>query len=116
MTGRLYGLGNAKLNVTESPTPGLSTWLGWGMMRVERQRPCLSRRAVAVPLGHFFPSSLTEIELLSSGDTWVAQQLCLPSAQFVILGSLDQVPHRAPHREPASPSACLYLSLSLMNK
>ena len=37
----------------------------------------------------------------------------LPWAPVVILGSWDQVPHRAPHREPASPSA---LSLSLMNK
>ena len=47
-------------------------------------------------------------------DTWVAQRLSiyLPSAQVVILGSWDRVPHRAPHREPASPSACV----SLMNK
>ena len=46
----------------------------------------------------------------------------LPSAQVVILGSWDQVPHRAPHTEPASPSACvsaspsLPLPLFLMNK
>ena len=38
----------------------------------------------------------------------------LPLAQVVILGSQDQVPHR----EPASPSACVSASLpgSLMNK
>ena len=43
---------------------------------------------------------------------------CLPSAQGVILGSGDQVPHQAPCMEPASPSACVSTSLcvSLMNK
>ena len=41
----------------------------------------------------------------------------LPSAQGVILESQDRVPHRAPCREPASPSACvLPLSVSLMNQ
>ena len=39
-------------------------------------------------------------------------------AQGVIPGSWDQVPHRAPCMEPASPSACVSasLSLSLMNE
>ena len=36
----------------------------------------------------------------------------LPSAQGVILGPGDQVPHQAPCGEPASPS----MSLSLMNE
>ena len=42
----------------------------------------------------------------------------LPSAQSVILGSWDQVLHRAPCVEPASPSACVSVSLSVsvMNK
>ena len=42
----------------------------------------------------------------------------LPSAQGVILESWDQVPHRAPCMEPASPSAYVSASLcvSLMNK
>ena len=42
----------------------------------------------------------------------------LPSAQGVTLGSWDRVPHWAPCMEPASPSACLclFLSVSLMNK
>ena len=42
----------------------------------------------------------------------------LPLAQVVILGSWDQVLHRSPHREPASPSAYVSasLSVSLMNK
>ena len=42
----------------------------------------------------------------------------LPSAQVVILGSWDQVSHQAPHGDPASPSACVsvFLSVSLMNK
>ena len=35
----------------------------------------------------------------------------LPSAQGVILGSQGQVPHWAPHREPASHSACVSASL-----
>ena len=42
----------------------------------------------------------------------------LPSAQGVILGFRDQVPHQAPFGEPASPSAYVSASLcvSLMNK
>ena len=38
----------------------------------------------------------------------------LPLAQGVIPESRDQVPHWAPCREPAAPSACV--SVSLMNK
>ena len=51
-------------------------------------------------------------------DAWVAQWLNMPFAQVVIPGSWDQVLHQAPHREPASPSACVSASLcvSLMNK
>ena len=41
---------------------------------------------------------------------------CLPSAQGVISGSWDRVPHWASHRESASPFACVSASLSLMNK
>ena len=37
----------------------------------------------------------------------------LPSAQGVNLGSWNQGPHQAPHREPASPSACFSASLFL---
>ena len=37
----------------------------------------------------------------------------LPSAQVVIPGSWDRVPHQAPRREPASPSAHVSASLSL---
>ena len=37
----------------------------------------------------------------------------LPLAQVVIPGSWDGVLHWAPHREPASPSACVSASLSL---
>ena len=61
---------------------------------------CLLRRALI--LGHLGGS--------------VAERL--PLAQGVILGSRDQGPHWAPHKEPASPSACVSASvfLSLMNK
>ena len=42
----------------------------------------------------------------------------LPLAEGVILGSWDRVPHQAPFREPASPSAYVStsLSVSLVNK
>ena len=42
----------------------------------------------------------------------------LPLAQVLIPESWDRVPHKAPHGEPASPSACVSapLSASLMNK
>ena len=37
----------------------------------------------------------------------------LPSAWGMIPEFQDGVPHRAPFREPASPSACVYASLSV---
>ena len=42
----------------------------------------------------------------------------LPSAQGVILESLDGVPHQTPCMEPASPSAYVFASISVtfMNK
>ena len=48
----------------------------------------------------------------------MASGLVPPSAQGVILGSWDQVPHQAPRMEPAFPSAYVSasLSVSLMNK
>ena len=55
---------------------------------------------------------------LSMRDALVAQQLsvCLPLAQGVILESQNRVPHQAPSKKPASPSACVSASVSLMNK
>ena len=49
---------------------------------------------------------------------WVAQWLtvCLPLAQGMTPRSWDRVSHRGPRREPASPSACVSASVSLMNK
>ena len=48
------------------------------------------------------------------GDPWVAQWF----SGGVILETEDQVPHRDPCMEPASPSTCVSasLSVSLMNK
>ena len=42
----------------------------------------------------------------------------LPLAQVMILGFWDRVPHQAPRRESASPSATVpaFLCVSLMNK
>ena len=63
---------------------------------------------------------LTELKNMSLWDAWVAQWLsvCLPSAQGVIPGSWDRVPHWAPCREPTSPPAYVSasLSVSFMNK
>ena len=41
---------------------------------------------------------------------------CLPLAQVVIPGSWDRVPHQAPCREPASPSACVSASLCVSHE
>ena len=59
-----------------------------------------------------------------AGDPWVAQQFsaCLHSARGVILETQDGVPHQVACMEPASPSVCLSVCLSishsvpLMNK
>ena len=40
----------------------------------------------------------------------------LPLAQVVILGSWDRVSHRAPCREPTSPSACVSVSLCVSHE
>ena len=59
-------------------------------------------------------SSLIRIEILRClGGSAVEH---LPSAQGVILEPQDQVPHRAPCREPASPSTCVSASLSLSHE
>ena len=52
------------------------------------------------------------------GQLWWLSGLALPSAQGMILETLDQVSHQAPCMEPASPSACVSAShfVSLTNK
>ena len=65
---------------------------------------------------------LFSTDLKQKGKMWghpsgsVVEHLSL--AQVMILGSWDQAPHQASHREPASPSAHISVSLcvSLMNK
>ena len=68
------------------------------------------------------PERNTMFPLKNSGagqPGWLSG-LAPPSAQGVILGTWDRVPHRAPCMGPASPSACVSasfsLSVSLMNK
>ena len=58
-------------------------------------------------------SSLKNLMLGRLGGSVIVR---LPLAQGVILGSWDQVLHWAPCREPASPSAYVSASLSLMSK
>ena len=50
------------------------------------------------------------------GQPWWLSSLAPPSGKGAILETQDRVPHRAPCMEPASPSACVSASLSLMNK
>ena len=52
-------------------------------------------------------------ELGCLGGTAVGR---LPLAQVVIPGSWDQVLHWAPHREPASTSACVSASLCVSHE
>ena len=63
-----------------------------------------------------FHSSLQKT--LEEGPLGGSGAECLPSAQVMIPESRDQAPHRAPRREPASPSAYVFasLSVSIMNK
>ena len=55
-------------------------------------------------------------EALSSGRLGGSAVEHLPLAQGMILGSQNRVLHQAPHREPASPSACVSTSVSLLHK
>ncbi|KAM8919673.1 D-aminoacyl-tRNA deacylase 1 isoform 2-T2 [Lycaon pictus] len=85
----------------ESPAPGAAT------SDPKQMRLSASQRSHQM--------ALTVLHLPLTTDAWVAQRLsaCLPSAQRVILESLDRVSHRAPCMEPASLSACVSASLSL---
>ena len=64
---------------------------------------------------NFYPSVIKRIKLGHLGGSVIEH---LPLAQVMILRSGDQVLHRAPCREPASPSAYVSASVfvSLMNK
>ena len=63
-----------------------------------------------------------KVEYKRHGQPWWLSGLGMPSAQGLILETRDPVPCLAPSIEPASPSACgsvsvsLSLSVSLMNE
>ena len=61
---------------------------------------------------------MDHFNLLTVGQPRWISSLVLPSAQGLILETWDQVPHQAPLKEPASPSACVSapLSVFLMDK
>ena len=52
---------------------------------------------------------IQKVSVLGHLDGSVVEHL--PLTQGMILGFWDGVPHRAPHGEPASPSACVSASL-----
>ncbi|CAK7322364.1 hypothetical protein VULLAG_LOCUS23981 [Vulpes lagopus] len=85
----------------------------------------LSARSCGVPPSHSWePSPTQKLFKLSclrflwkfhyTRQPWWLSGLAPPSAQGVILETWDRVASGAPCREPASPSACV--SVSLMNK
>ena len=53
------------------------------------------------------------IETMTIGQPWWRSGLATPEAQGVILETGDRVPRPAPCMESASPSACVFASLSL---
>ena len=60
-----------------------------------------------------YRSSPVRVLKLERGQPRWRSGLALPTAQGVILGILDRVPHQALCMEPASPSACVSASHSL---
>ena len=79
--------------------------------------PCLKEVAsIQVHIWHRAwckDAGLVQPEFPSLGQPQWLSGLVPHSAQGVILETWDQVPHRAPGMEPASPSACVSDSLSL---
>ena len=62
-----------------------------------------------------FPGGLFQpfIRFIARGHPDGSVVECMPLAQVAVSGSWDQVPHQAPHGEPASPSMSLRLSVCL---
>ena len=58
----------------------------------------------------------SQVKIPSVGQPGWLSGLVPPSAQGVVLETWDRVPHQTLCMEPASPSACVSASLSLMNK
>ena len=59
------------------------------------------------------PCIVCHVKELELGQPWWLRGLAMPSAQGLILETLNQVPCQALFMEPASPSACVSASLSL---
>ena len=54
--------------------------------------------------------------MLPTGHLGGSEVEHLPSTQGMILDSQDRTPHRAPCMEPASPSACVSVSLCVSHE
>ena len=103
--------GGRKLSPTPSWTKGSELWLKVGArgQHVDRVLAAGSGAALAAAV-------LCSQESLKSrfmGHLGGSVVEGLPSAQVVIPGSWDRVLHYGPHREPASLSACVSVSLCL---
>ena len=73
----------------------------------------LIRKDILRQLEKFEHRTLDKIKDLPLGQPRWRSGLALPAAQGVILETRDRVPRQAPCMEPASPSACVSVSLSL---
>ena len=65
---------------------------------------------------NYFERLLYVFKIQSKGDRGWLSGLALPLAQGLILETRDRVLHRAPGKEPASPSACASASLSVSHE
>ena len=118
--GKTHGCVKNSLQKWQSPLGTFILFLSQSKNKMgsgSQQKKTLWEGRCCIKLGRW--ESLEVILKLNQRGTGVAQWLSsLPSAQGVIPGSWDRVPHQAAHRGPASPSACVsaFLCVSWINK